>query len=163
MKAKQWRNEFHPDPDPTGLKHPWDDEPDKKQWEDEATGLPCLIVRNRLGTLCGYVGVSEGHPHFDSEDAYAIDVNVHGGITFGDFCEPAGAEKPERFICHVVEDGENDRVYWLGFDCGHAWDLSPFEILRRAPRTFPDASYKSVEYVERECQRLAAQLAEMQS
>ena len=25
----------------------WDDEPDKKQWRDEATGYPCLIVRNQ--------------------------------------------------------------------------------------------------------------------
>ncbi len=24
---------------------PWQSEPDKRQWQDEATGLPCLIVR----------------------------------------------------------------------------------------------------------------------
>jgi hypothetical protein len=42
----------------------WDDEPDKMQWQDEATGLPCLIVRGPVGALCGYVGVPEGHPCF---------------------------------------------------------------------------------------------------
>ena len=42
----------------------WDDEPDKMQWSDGVTGLPCLIVRNDLGSLCGYVGVTEGHPLF---------------------------------------------------------------------------------------------------
>ena len=36
----------------------WTDEPDKLQWVDEATGFDCLIVRNSLGALCGYVGVS---------------------------------------------------------------------------------------------------------
>ncbi len=41
----------------------WDSEPDKKQWLDEATGLPCLIVRQReAGHLCGYVGVPKSHP-----------------------------------------------------------------------------------------------------
>lgn len=41
---------------------PWDIEPDKMQWRDEATGLPCLIVRNHGGAWCGYVGVADGHP-----------------------------------------------------------------------------------------------------
>lgn len=48
----------------------WDNEPDKKQWLDEETGLPCLIVRGCItGALCGYVGVPKGHPayryHYD--------------------------------------------------------------------------------------------------
>lgn len=41
---------------------PWQHEPDKVQWTDEATGLPCLAVRNRFGAWCGYVGVDEDHP-----------------------------------------------------------------------------------------------------
>lgn len=41
---------------------PWHREPDKMQWQDEATGLPCLIVRNHGGAWCGYVGVNDGHP-----------------------------------------------------------------------------------------------------
>lgn len=60
---------------------PWDDEPDKVQWEDAATELPCLIVRNGLGALCGYVGVPEGHPwhgitHYDLDAAV-----VYGGVS----------------------------------------------------------------------------------
>lgn len=42
----------------------WQNEPDKMQWQDEATGLPCLIVRGPVGALCGYVGVDERHPAF---------------------------------------------------------------------------------------------------
>lgn len=41
---------------------PWQSEPDKAQWVDEATGLPCLAVRNSGGAWCGYVGVLPGHP-----------------------------------------------------------------------------------------------------
>lgn len=43
---------------------PWQDEPDKIQFTDEATGLPCLLVRGPVGSWCGYVGVAEGHPLF---------------------------------------------------------------------------------------------------
>lgn len=44
---------------------PWQLEPDRKQWRDEATGLPCLIVRHpSMGQLCGYVGVYPGHPAY---------------------------------------------------------------------------------------------------
>lgn len=46
---------------------PWDAEPDKVQWIDEETGLDCLIVRNRLGALCGYVGVGPDHPYHGIE------------------------------------------------------------------------------------------------
>src|SRR5450759_2183131 len=41
---------------------PWMAEVDKEQWAEETTGLPCLIKRNDWGALCGYVGVTEGHP-----------------------------------------------------------------------------------------------------
>ena len=47
---------------------PWMAEPDKEQWPDETTGLPCLIKRNQFGALCGYVGVAEGHPWFGQSD-----------------------------------------------------------------------------------------------
>lgn len=43
---------------------PWQDEPDKKQWRDPETGLPCLIVRGPGGALCGYVGVPANSPAF---------------------------------------------------------------------------------------------------
>lgn len=39
---------------------PWDSEPDRIEWRSE--GIPCLIVRNRMGALCGYAGVSPRHP-----------------------------------------------------------------------------------------------------
>jgi hypothetical protein len=72
----------------------WQDEPDKIQWQDADTGLPCLIVRGPSGSLCGYVGVAPGHPmhgkHYD-----AVDVEVHGGLTFARGCADMTREKWE--------------------------------------------------------------------
>lgn len=55
---------------------PWASEPDKMQWEDEATGYPCLIVRNRFGALCGYVGVAPNHPYFGKTDRHNTELST---------------------------------------------------------------------------------------
>jgi len=74
---------------------PWDDEPDKVQWIDKETDLDCLIVRNRGGALCGYVGVPPSHPWF--EKGYDdVDVSVHGGLTFSDTCNESTRAAWER-------------------------------------------------------------------
>lgn len=130
----------------------WSGEPDKMQWQDAETGLPCLIVRNRGGALCGYVGVSQGHPYF--ERGYDdCNVDAHGGLTFADFCQPYG-ENNEQGICHVVDEGENERVWWLGFDCAHLGDVTPAYDYSHGW----ESSYKGVEYVRGEVRQLAAQL-----
>lgn len=142
---------------------PWDDEPDKMQWMDKKTGLPCLIVRGPHGSWCGYVGVPKAHPAF--EKGYDdVDASAHGGLTFADRCSP-GAE--DHGICHVVEEGEDDKVWWLGFDCAHSGDFVP--AYDRAYKStnidltdiWPEEGYKSIKYVKREVRRLAAQLRAM--
>ena len=67
----------------------WDQEPDKIQWQDEATGLPCLIVRGPVGALCGYVGVPSGHP-LHGKDYDNVSLEAHGGITFASGCAKVG-------------------------------------------------------------------------
>lgn len=32
---------------------PWQHEPDRVDWYDEGTGLPCLMIRNAIGAWCG--------------------------------------------------------------------------------------------------------------
>lgn len=107
------------------IRGPWDDEPDKIQWVDPTTDLDCLMVRNHFGAWCGYVGVPAGHPaYMSSYDS--LDVSVHGGLTFGDTCsseEPDGVASAG--ICHVPFEGRPHDVFWLGFDCGHAFDFQP--------------------------------------
>lgn len=147
---------------------PWDAEPDKRQWQDEATGLPCLIVRGPGGALCGYVGVSPGHPahgldyyqnpYDDNFNDIALapvqeainNVSAHGGLTFASGC--GHGDNPSRGICHVPGDGDPDHVWWFGFDCGHHGDLIP-----RYEWSF-DGQYRDQAYVERWVRKLATQL-----
>jgi len=132
----------------------WDDEPDKKQWQDKETGFACLIVRNSSsGALCGYVGVPEGHRFF--EKGYDdVDVDVHGGLTFANHC--AKTDDETRYVCHVPEAGDPDNIWWLGFDCNHAWDLAPGYEHRHS---YGDEHYRDIEYVEHQIAKLASQLA----
>lgn len=145
---------------------PWDSEPqDKVQWQDAATGLPCMVKRNHFGAWCGYVGVEEGHPAYEA-DEFTLDVNVHGCLTFGGMCS-SGPEPSS--ICHVPAPGEPDRVYWLGFDCGHLGDVMPNDPMRQADdlrdsnyeRDPWPSSYRSLAYVKEECLSLAYQLSQM--
>ncbi len=46
----------------------WQNEEDHYEFWDDATGLPCLINRNRVGALCGYVGVLPGHYLYGNSD-----------------------------------------------------------------------------------------------
>ena len=113
----------------------------------EAHGLPCLVVLNEgLGNYCGYAGVPNDHPWYgktymqlEQFDNYP---DVHGGITF------AG---------HIK--GQDDCIWWIGFDCAHAGDWLPHmtgEWLAIEPH------HKwTVEEVAEETRRLAEQLAEV--
>lgn len=134
----------------------WIEEPDKAQWEH--AGFPCLIVRNRMGNLCGYVGVPEGHPCF-GKDYESIHVHVHGGLTFADYCHE-GKEEPR--ICHIPEPGQPEHVYWLGFDCGHFMDLIPCIHFDPAISTRfwreDGGNYRNIHYVRWQVNDLAEQL-----
>lgn len=161
---------------------PWSSEPDKVQWVDEATGLDCLIFRNRVGALCGYVGVPQSHPWHGVGYSVCVEkcaedwcydhspagrVEVHGGLTYADACmEGAGDDA----ICHVPFDGRPANVWWFGFDTAHAGDLSPYDAKRAEDEQnrYPwaiDATdrYRDVGYVKRECGSLAEQLASVSS
>lgn len=136
---------------------PWVDEPDKTQWQDAATGLRSMALRNpRLGTWCGYVGVERGHAFYGMKDVAVIDaLQVHGGITFACRRRPG-----EPNVNPLLEPGEPDDIWWFGFACAHGCDLMPaFQT------DHPDASrvYRTLQYVEDECAKLAAQLADTKS
>jgi hypothetical protein len=136
----------------------WDTEPDKIQFQDTETGLPCLIRRSQSGALCGYVGVTQEHPYFDkdvSDWEFNHNLDVHGGITYNNFC--IGDEKTG--ICHVVDEGENANVYWLGWDAAHLGDFVPsYDSFQHG-----ESVYRDINYVKNECGRLAKQLVEIGS
>lgn len=112
-------------------KGPWQDEPDKVQWQDNATGIPCLAVRNSLGNWCGYVGVSKGHKLYEVEysscfqpenhkgedpDAYISHyeykctpeslLDVHGGLTFSGHCHQVDLKTAQRRLAKAREDSK---------------------------------------------------------
>jgi len=156
METKEYRTVGKAD----WIRGEWDDEPDKKQWQDESTGLPCLIVRGTSGALCGYVGVPEGHPAFEKgyDDVSQADgeyISVHGGLTFANRCADTADES--KHICHKPAPGESDNVWWLGFDCAHSGDLCP-SYAGRYGSTISGESYKAMRYVESQVRKLAEQL-----
>jgi hypothetical protein len=139
-------------------KGPWNDEPDKVQFVDEATDMDCLIVRGPSGALCGYVGVEPGHP-LHGVDYDGVDVDVHGGLTFAGPCSPE--ENEETSICHVAREGRPDHVWWFGFDCAHFGDLAPRHAMRDREAGFEfEETYRELPYVKAEVVNLAKQLKE---
>ena len=137
---------------------PWKSEPDKLQWADEITGLPCLIKRNCVGALCGYVGIPEGHPWYrKGYEAVQPYPEVHGGLTYADHCQDG--DDDAKTICHIPAPREPDNVWWLGFDCAHVGDLSPAFGRRFSDRD----TYRPVSYVQAECASLARQAKEAAS
>ena len=63
-------------------------------------------------------------------------------------CQPGG------HICHVVEDGEDDNVWWLGFDCSHSGDMAPgWEHY--------SGTYRDMAYVTAAVEHLAAKAYEV--
>lgn len=144
----------------------WQDEPDKTQWTDEATGLPCLIVRNHGGALCGYVGLPPQHPWFE-KDYDDLPVEVHGGLTYADHCQqfkPAYGTLEEfhaKAICHIPSAGQPDNVWWLGFDTAHSYDLSPAYAARLGGRFSEHEIYRNLAYVKAQVAKLAQQVKEV--
>lgn len=133
----------------------WQDEPDRLEWR-HASGLPCLILRSDLGALCGYVGVPPAHPLY-MRDFALCELSAHGGINYS-------AHFRRRFFKFGL--GEETDIWWFGFDCAHCNDLVPcmravYAILPRPfIRSEAGMTYRSIEYVRDEVERLAEQVAE---
>jgi len=122
------------------MEHVWKSEPDEESFESH--GLKCQIKRIPiLGHLCGYVGVPDSHPWFNNDYGDVDDVDVHGGLTFS-------------------EHGHGDLfgLWVFGFDCAHSGDLLP-DTFERYGYCTPGDQYRDFEYVKRETESLARQLA----
>lgn len=151
---------------------PWHNEPDRVEFEHQ--GFPCLANRNALLTWCGYVAVPRGHPLWEVDfpscskkktcktyckHSPEAMLEVHGGLTYAGHCQGE--------ICHVPKPGEPDDVWWFGFDCGHAFDLTPgFLTLEKTIPGFKYSmleheTYRDLVFVKGEIRRLANQLRAM--
>lgn len=112
---------------------PWHNEPDEQRFE--LNFFRCRLERGPVGSWCGYVGVPEGHPWYETEP----EVRVHGGISYS--------------------AREDDGLWWVGFDTAHAGDLMPVVLaaLERGPRR--GETYRDLDYVRSEVEFLAGQAA----
>jgi len=109
-----------------------------KTWQSH--GFKCLAKINQTGTPVGYVGLPQEHPDFGKHYDDIEDVEVHGGLTFAGYWQD-----------------QADDLWYVGFDCGHAWDMNPF--LTSSDDAIPRyTSNKSLDYVEEETERLAEQM-----
>ena len=118
---------------------PWDKEKiDKRIWKDSETALGCMIHRGACGQWCGYVGVPKGHRLYGVEVFSRVggkilyDLDCHGGVNF---------------------TFKKDALWWFGFDCGHVGDITPMR------RWANYGEYRNIEYVVKEVEGLAKQLA----
>jgi hypothetical protein len=119
---------------------------------DTITGYPILLNRSVLGAWCGYVALPSTHPWAGKRyNEISEGIKVHGGLTYSDVCQGV--------MCHETEDG-GEPVWWLGFDCAHAWDFVP-EMQRDFLDIFrfnADVTYRTVGYALSQCLSLAQQL-----
>lgn len=131
---------------------PWKTEPDRAEFRHH--GFVCLIKRGPMGQWCGYVALPPGHPlHGKSYDDCDSRFDVHGGLTYAGKCDL------DIGICHEPEPGESDDVWWLGFDCGHCFDIIPEMAEQYDIHLIPGQVYRDQAYVTAETQSLAEQLA----
>lgn len=125
----------------------------KLEREFVACGYHCLVVGTPMGHRCGYVGIPIQHS-FYGVDYDDIDIEVHGGLTFGDILDSHSSR------------GFEVGLYYLGFDCGHLDDGYDIELIKElrgeeAARVFESTNSGHVwttSEVETEVRRLAAQL-----
>lgn len=125
---------------------PWNQEPDRLEWIDEATGLFCLILRKPSGALSGHVGVPSDHPFF-LKPHHLLRLWVHHGISYSNFSHGQG----ESSIRYFSDLAAPNRIWWFGFSCDYEDDLCP---ARLAPR----GHYRNIDYVMQEVINLAEQI-----
>ncbi|MEX3929791.1 hypothetical protein AB4Y36_38270 [Paraburkholderia sp. BR10936] len=145
---------------------PWLDEPNLATFRiDEYL---CVALRHPWGHWCGYVGVGAQHPLF--------------GVSFHEL-EDAG----EALYCHgslnFADRLDEFTGWYFGFDCGHAFDYSPYmaeyyrrigmpdDVIREHDRLFVrnehgeggvfPRQYRDLDFVRANCVAIAAQLMDI--
>lgn len=114
--------------------------PDLPVVHTEAYGFPVVVrVVPELLHWTGYVGVRKGHPCYGLVTEWEpplSDLEVHGGVTWSDD--------------HINGVETEPGYWWIGFDCAHAGDWSPWA---------PDGHRWTEDEVLAEARHLAEQLA----
>lgn len=156
----------------------------EKDWATKA-GLRAVVIVCKSGKRkthrCGYVAVPVGHPlhgvgYSDQADCLTQDMAQNAAVgnkspilalTAGVGADSEGLVRrsPDTvFECHggiTYAGGNNypakDDGWWFGFDCNHYMDAD----IEPDPQysSFRDGEVRELDYVERECESLAQQIA----
>lgn len=144
---------------------PWDSEPDKIQWTDDLTGMPCLLARAARGQWCGYVAVPPEHPLYGRAAHELPMMAVHWGeITF--------AAQPGLTAC-IDHDGLDlpadewlvgqpsgvELPWMIGFNAAHAGDRFPSDPHTGQWYRHDDSEYRRATYMAVNVSSLAIQLS----
>lgn len=138
-----------------------------------------LIVLNKIGHRCGYVAIPPEHKYseipmqerallssdrkFPHWDYVSLDIQCHGGLTF---------MSPDHGLKKLLPVACTDM--WIGFDCGHCYDMCDVEAYRKyfgaeqaeaklsffaaMNHGFDGQHVKNYDYVEQECWDIIEQL-----
>lgn len=112
-------------------------------------GYRCVVLEGPLGNLNGYVLIRDpNHPLFGKGWDELEDLEVHGGVTYA----------ASDLKTHDKQSlGDDKPCWWIGFDTAHYGDFVP-EIAFTG-HVQPGAKKRSLEYVIRECRKLARQIS----
>ena len=126
------------------MDRPWLYEGNTLDFVCQKTGYPIALRRHpELLHWCGYVGLPAEHPwHGRTYQDVENDIRVHGGLTYSH---------------NSVPESEDGAIWWFGFDCAHASDLTP-GLEHIIPTSFT-GTYRTIEYTKGEAISLAEQLA----
>lgn len=86
----------------------------------------CVVVGQDMGHRCGYVGLPKSHP-LSGTRYEKINVDVHGGLTYG--------RENENY---PVENAE--KRWYIGFVCAHCYDIPDAKLIDElSPKEFAEA------------------------
>jgi len=148
----------------------------------------CLIILRgeRKRHRCGYVAVTDDHPAFgkgyseqldeiSQETANLAEIGQKGPmLAFTAMCGSDDEHNAIRRSLDVIIDChggltysstskggdypvKSSNLWWFGFDCAHAWD-NDIEPDPNWPRIYSDGEVRSLEFVQEQCESIAAQL-----
>lgn len=136
-------------------------EGDGQEWYCKTSKYHCIIKRNlHSGFWLGYVGVPDNHPcykmGYDDVHEKHDEISVHGGLTYaGWHPDDQTWNEPPHYL------SRNEKYWYLGFDCGHAYDMSPYDVFGSI--RIPMEKYRTKGYVKKEVNSLAKQLFSLQN
>jgi hypothetical protein len=117
----------------------WTREPSHKQFKYRS--YLCIIIRDSLGILHGYVGLPS---YVEYRDEHLLrGVSPHNGLSL------EGKGKGDL----PLYDGTQE-LYWIGFHCGGKDDLIPLF----ASTNYKGKTYKNMLFVEREIKNMVDQI-----